>query len=331
MIAKSFELNKLSKEKCYFYLFYGENEGPKNEAIDKNFKVNFYKNTFRYEEKEVLDNEESFYNTICSKSFFESEKLIIISRTTDKIISTITEIIEKKIDGITLILNSNILEKKSKLRSFFEKNNNTICIPFYADDNKTLGVIANNFFREKKIPISQQTINVLVARSRGDRKNLTNELEKIENFTQGKKTISIDQILKLTNLAENYNISELVDNCLAKNFKKTIFILNENNFSPEDCILITRTLLAKSKRLYNLLTKVYEKKNIDLAISGYKPPIFWKDKEIIKHQLQNWTIKKVESLIYKTSEIELLIKMNSANSLNILTDFIIGKSSKINN
>ena len=331
MIAKSFELNNLSKKKYHFYLFYGENEGLKNETIDKNFKNNFSDNIYRYEEKEILDNAENFYNTISNKSFFETEKLIIISRATDKIVMIIDEIIEKKLDGITLILNSSLLEKKSKLRTFFEKNKNAICVPFYADENKTLATIANSFFIDKKIPISQQTINILVNRSRGDRKNLINEFDKIESFINGKKNISIDQILKLTNLAENYNVSELVDNCLAKNFKKTIFILSENNFSSEDCVLITRTLLAKSKRLHSLLLKVNEAKNIEVVISGHKPPIFWKDKEIIKQQIENWTIKKAEDLIYKTNEIELLVKKNSSNSLNILSDFIINQANRVSN
>ena len=125
-----------------------------------------------------------------------------------------------------------------------------MCVPFYEDNNQTLNILINNFFREKKIPVSQQLINLLVERCRGSRQNLKNELNKIDSYILGKKNINLEQIIKLTNLAENYNVSELIDNCLAKNFKKTVNILNENNFSSEDCILITRTLLNKSKRLH---------------------------------------------------------------------------------
>ena len=331
MILKSFELSKFDNEKYFFYLVHGENEGHKNEIIEQSFKTKFLENTYRYEEKEILDNEKNFLDTITTKSFFETKKLIIIARATNKILAIIEDIIEKKIDGITIILNSGLLDKKSKLRSFFEKNKSTISTPFYADDSRTLSTITSNFFREKKIPISQETINILVGRSRGDRKNLINEFNKIENFMIGKKNINVDQILKLTNLAENYNVSELVDNCLAKNFKKTIFILNENNFSSDDCILITRTFLMKSKRLYNLLLKATETSSIELAISTYRPPIFWKDKQIVKRQMENWTLKKAEDLIYKTNEIELLVKKHSSNSLNILSNFIINEFNKINN
>ena len=331
MIIKSFELNKINVKSSNFYLFYGENEGYKNEAIEKIFNINISKNIYRYEEKEILDNFESFFESIQSKSFFEKEKLIIISRVSDKIKNIIEEIIEKNIEDIKIILNSGILEKKSKLRSLFEKNKNIICAPFYADSHQTLSKIINNFFREKKIITSQEKINLLIDRCRGNRQNLRNELDKIDSFIKNKKNINIDQIMKLTNLAENYNVSELIDSYLASNFKKTITILNENNFSIEDCMLITRTLLAKSKRLYKLLLEINNNKSIEEAISSFKPPIFWKDKEIVKQQINNWSLSRTENLIYKTNELELLIKKNSYNSINILSDFIINQPNRINN
>jgi len=331
MIIKSFELDKINVKSSNFYLFYGENEGFKNEAIEKIFNISISKNIYRYEEKEILDNFESFFESIQSKSFFEKEKLILISRVTDKIKNIIEEIIEKNIEDIKIVLNSRILEKKSKLRSLFEKNKNIICVPFYADSNQTLSKIINNFFKEKKIITSQEKINLLIDRCRGNRQNLRNELDKIDSFIKNKKNINIDQIMKLTNLAENYNVSELIDSYLASNFKKTITILNENNFSIEDCMLITRTLLAKSKRLYKLLLEINNNKSIEEAISSFKPPIFWKDKEIVKQQINNWSLSRTENLIYKTNELELLIKKNSYNSINILSDFIINQPNRINN
>ena len=331
MIIKSFELDKINVKSSNFYLFYGENEGYKNEAIEKIFNINISKNIYRYEEKEILDNFESFFESIQSKSFFEKEKLIIISRVSDKIKNIIEEIIEKNIEDIKIVLNSGILEKKSKLRSLFEKSKNTICVPFYADSNQTLSKIINNFFREKKIIVSQEKINLLIDRCRGNRQNLRNELDKIDSFVKNKKNINIDQIMKLTNLAENYNVSELIDSYLASNFKKTITILNENNFSIEDCMLITRTLLVKSKRLYKLLLEINNNKSIEEAISSFKPPIFWKDKEIVKQQIKNWSLNRAENLIYKTNELELLIKKNSYNSINILSDFIINQPNRISN
>ena len=331
MIIKSFELDKINGKSSNFYLFYGENEGYKNDAIEKIFNINISKNIYRYEEKEILDNFESFFESIQSKSFFEKEKLIIISRVSDKIKNIIEEIIEKNIEDIKIILNSGILEKKSKLRSLFEKNKNIICVPFYADSNQTLSKIINNFFREKKIIVSQEKINLLIDRCRGNRQNLRNELNKIDSFVKNKKNINIDQIMKLTNLAENYNVSELIDSYLAANFKKTINILNENNFSIEDCMLITRTLLVKSKRSYKLLLEINNNKSIEEAVSSFNPPIFWKDKETVKQQIKNWSLNRAENLIYKTNELELLIKKNSNNSINILSDFIINQPNRISN
>jgi DNA polymerase-3 subunit delta len=330
MIIKQFELNKLNIEKNKIFLFYGENQGHKNQIIEQIFRKKFKESTHHYEENDVLNNKEIFFNNILSKSFFENEKLIIINRATDKIKDIIEEVIEKNIEDLTIVLNSNTLEKKSKIRSFFEKNKNTFCVAFYEDNNQTLSGIVNNFFRLNKVPISQQAINLIVQRVRGDRQNLNNELEKIKSFLKNRSKIETRDLLKLTNLAENYNVSELIDCCLAKNKKKTINILNENNYTLEDCILIIRTFLMKSKRLIKLCKCFDETKNIDEVISSFRPPIFWKEKEIVKQQIKNWSYKDAESLVFQINETELLIKNYSNNSLNILSDFIIDKASPIN-
>ena len=331
MIIKSFELNKIDLKKNNFFLFYGENEGLKKEIIESNFKNNYPKKTFYYDESEVLNNKGNFFEEILSKSFFENEKLIIISRSTDKITSIIEEILEKKIDDLVLILNSGSLEKRSKLRLLFEKNKEIICVAFYEDNNQTLSSMANQFFRNNKIQISQQSINLIINRCRGDRQNLKNELNKIESFIKNKKKIEISEILQLTNLAENYSVTELVDNCLAKNKNKTLNILNENNYNLEDCIIVIRTMLAKSKRLLKLFQEIKISNNIDSAISSIKPPIFWKDKQIVKDQINKWSHKKIELLIFRINEIELLIKKNSSISLSVLSDFIIEQASTASN
>ena len=331
MILKSFELNNLKINNYKFYLFYGDNDGLKEEIIKNLFKKNYHDKIYRYDEKDILDNSANFFNTILTKSFFDNEKLIIINRATDRIKDTMEELINKNPEDIQFILNSKNLEKKSTLRKLFEKEKSIICVPFYEDNNQTLNSIISLFFRNKKIPISQQLINVLIERSRGDRKNLNNELEKIENFSLNKKNLNIEEIVKLTNLADNYSASELVDHSLAKNTKKTVTILNENNYSDEDNIIIIRTLLAKLKRLVKIYELVDEKNNIEQAISACKPPIFWKDKPLVTQQIQSWEKEHLKNLIYKTNEIELLVKKNSVLAKNILADFIINNSKKTNN
>ena len=331
MIIKSFELNKLELNNYKFYLFYGDNEGSKEETIKNIFEQNYLDKIYRYEEKEILDNIDNFFNSILTKSFFDNEKLIIINRATDKIRETVEDLIEKNPKDIKIILNSKNLEKKSTLRKIFEKEKSIICAPFYEDNNQTLNSIISLFFRNKKIPISQQLINVLIERSRGDRKNLNNELGKIEAYSLNKKNLNLEEIIKLTNLADNYSASELVDYSLAKNTRKTVTILNENNYSDEDNIIIIRTLLAKLKRLVKIHELVDEKNNIEQAVSASKPPVFWKDKPLVIQQIRSWKKEHLKNLIYKTNGIELLIKKNSTMARNILSDFIINNSTKTNN
>ena len=331
MIIKSFQLNKIKLDNYKLFLFYGDNEGLKEETIKNLFEKNYLEKIHRYEEKEILDNINDFFNSILTKSFFDNEKLIIINRATDKIKETVENLMEKKPEDIKIILNSKNLEKKSTLRKIFEKEKSVICVPFYEDNSQTLNSIISLFFRNKKIPVSQQLINVLIERSRGDRKNLNNELEKIEAYSLNKKNLNLEEIIRVTNLAENYSASELVDHSLAKNTRKTVTILNENNFSDEDNIIIIRTFLTKLKRLVKIYELVDEKSNIEEAISASKPPVFWKDKPLVTQQIRSWKKDHLKNLIYKTNEIELLIKKNSNLAKNILSDFIINNSRKANN
>ena len=329
MIIKSYEIKKINLEHNRFILFYGKNEGLKNEAFDILIKN---KNKISsYEEKEILDNENNFIENILSKSLFETEKFIIIKRATDKILKIIENLEEKNLEDTIIILNSENLEKKSKLRSFFEKNKTLVCVPFYPDNDQTLSKLAYNFLREKKISISSSNINLIINKCSGDRKTLINELEKIELFSKNGKKINSDNISKLINLSENHNISELVDNCLAQNKRKIISILNENNFSNEDCIMIIRYFIIKSKKLLALSKAFESNKNIDLTISSAKPPIFWKEKEITKQQILKWSSKNIKQLIYSLSETELQIKQNINNSINLITDFILFQSSSTTN
>ena len=324
MIIKSFELKNNLNHKLF--LFHGENEGQKEDLINKIIKP-IYKNcTYTYTEKEILNTTENFYNLIFTNSFFEEKKLIIIKEVSDKIRFEIENIIEKEIDNVFIILISSVLEKKSKLRNLFEKNKKLISVPFYLEDNQALISLANKFFKEKKISISYETINLLVNKSNGERKLLMNELKKIEMYSKNKSNISSSEINKLANTGENYDISELIDNCLAKNNRRIKYLMNENNFSSEDPIIIIRTFLFKTKRLMGLLDIFNKKKNIEQTIASAKPPIFWKEKDIVKKQIKCWTYDQVKKLILEINEIELLIKTNSQNSIFILSDFILNKS-----
>ena len=323
MIIKSYEINKIELNKFNFFLFYGKNEGAQTEIINQYFMNNFKGKLSKYDENEFINNYEVIASEILTKSLFEDEKIIIISRTTDKSLKFIQEIINKDPRDINFLLKSGPLEKKSKIRSFFESNKKSIVIPFYEESSKSLNFIIEQFIRKNQIKLSRESINLLIERSSGDRANLKTELEKIYNYSISNKNIDYNIVRKLSNLSENYAVSEIAESFLSKNKKKISKILNENIYSDDDCILILRTIANKSKRLLNIIEENNNSNNIDKVISSFKPPIFWKEKEIVKNQAKTWKIKDLRSKIYEINNLELILKSNSKNSLNILSDFII--------
>ena len=331
MIIKSYEINKINLFKNKIILFYGENNGLKKEKILEIINLQKEKVLSSYEEKEILDKPEILFNNILSKSLFDENKIVTIKRATDKFLKIIEEINENEMEGISIIINSDNLEKKSKLRSFFEKSKKFMCIPCYPDNQQTLIKLAYSFFNKKNIKISSAMLNSIVNKCKNDRENLYNELEKIELYAKNGKKITENNISKLVNLTENHELSDLVDNFLAKNVNKTISILNENNFNDEDCIIITKIFLNKSKKILNLSEEFKKNNNIDLTISSAKPPIFWKDKEIVKQQIHNWRPENIKKLIYEIFEIELHIKKNFNNSIKLITNFILEHTSQKSN
>ncbi len=322
MIIKSFELEKLKSYQSNIHLIYGNNEGIKDDIINNFYLNNFSGEVLKYEESEILNHKNEFLSNLINKSLFQINKIIIISRASDKIYEIIDNVHNYSNLEIKIIIKSSNLEKKSKLRKFFENENTVICTPVYEDDTRTLNTIIQTFLRENKISLSQEIKNLLVERSKGDRVNLKNELLKLKYLSISKNNLNINDVLKLSNLAENYSVFELSDNYLAKNPKKVSNILNENNYSSEDCILIIRTILNKSKRLLKIRNEIDNKKNIDNVISNFKPPIFWKEKDIVKRQAQSWSTDEVKELIFKTNELETLVKKNSANSMLFVSNFV---------
>ena len=331
MIIKSYELETFKIQNIDYFLFYGPNTGLIEEIINKVFKPIFTKNIINYDEGELLDNIHSFKEMVFNKSFFDDKKFIIINRASNKILNIIQELIDSKITDLKIIIKAGTLEKKSKLRDYFEKHKSTVIAAFYEDNYRSLQSMVQKIFKEKKINISNEIINLIIERSKGNRINITNEIQKILSYTKSNNKINLEDVLKLTNLVENYSISELVDQNLLKNKKRTINILNENNLNSDENILIIRTFLNKLKRLKKIKIDLNKNKNIDQVLSLSRPLIFWKDKDIIKQQLNKCSLSDIKLLINKVNNLELIIKKNNQISDQILNNFILENLISTNN
>tara|TARA_B100001564_G_C20582756_1_gene643975 strand:- start:213 stop:1190 length:978 start_codon:yes stop_codon:yes gene_type:complete len=322
MIIKNFEIDKFENSNSNLHLIYGVNEGIKYDLINNLYLKDYEGDILKYDENEVLNNIDQFISNLLTKSLFGNKKIIIISRGTDKLYTLINELLDKEIIETKIVIKSSVLDKKSKLRNLFEKEAQLICTPVYEDDVKALNLVIQNFLKVNQFNLSQEIKNILIERSKGDRINLKNELSKLKSLSLSKSKFGIDDVNKLSNLAENYSVFELSDNYLAKNSKKVSNILNENNYSSEDCILIIRTILNKSKRLLKIRNQIDNNISIDQVISSFKPPIFWKEKDIIKKQAQSWSTNEVKKIIFRVNELEALVKKNTTNSMLFVSNFV---------
>ena len=337
MIIKSYEVqkNESNLSKYNFFLLYGENFGLKKDIKDI-IKIAIKQKDDSLEmlsvyETEIFDNEENFYNSIYSGSLFSNKKIITIFDATDKIMKKIDSVYDTYTENIFLVIVSGILEKKSKLRSFFETSKKTICIPCYLDSQKDLEIIAQSEFRKNNISLSSEAINLLIEKSNSDRGNLKNEIEKIKAYLLNKKNLALGEIKSLINFSGDYKSDILVNECLCGNISQYKKIISELYINTVNQILLLRILSNKVQRLLNIKKQENKSNNIEHLINISKPAIFWKEKPMVKKQLSIWNLNDLKKIINQINNTEYLCKKNSQVSKTIFFNFFLKICTKANN
>ena len=335
MLIKSYEILKKDLNFLNSFLIYGENTGLKQDIVKSVIELKEKKNIkykqFKFEEEEIIKNQNDFFNLIFSGSLFDKKKVIFVNRTTDRLFNLISEISKKDIKDILIFFEADQLEKKSKIRNLFEKDKNLVCIACYQDNNFDLIKIINDEIKQTKIKLSTESINLLIERASGDRNNLRNEVNKLKSFALNKQMVSYDQVKELTNMVGNYQNDYIVNICLNGDKKKLNKILRENNFSFEDFLILLKIFSKKIHRLLKI--KIFNRleKNLDQIFNQIRPPIFWKEKEDVKKQVRLWNEKKLNLIIKKINEIELNCKKNHELATNITLDFLSTICDEVNN
>ena len=337
MILKSYELQKnpSNLSKYNLFLLYGENDGLRKD-IKESIKVAVNQQNTHIEllslyENDIIDNEENLYNSIYSGSLFSNKKIITINNGTDKIIKQVKDIVEKFPENVFLIIFSGVLDKKNKLRNLFETNIKTLCIPCYLDSDKDLEIIAKTEFKKNDIILSKELINLLIEKSNNDRNNLRNEIGKITSFALNKKNLEIDEIKSIINFSGEYKSDSLINECLCGNIAQYKKILSELYLNTVNQISLLRILSNKIQRLLYMKEMERNYNDLDGLLNASKPPIFWKEKPMVKKQLTIWTLGNLKNTIYEINDIELLCKKNPQISNMVFFDFFTRICKKANN
>ena len=314
MIIKSYEVQRstLNFLKYNLFLLYGENIGLKKH-IRELIKIELSKQDTNIEhlvlyESDLINNEENFYNSIYSGSLFSTQKIITINNGTDKIITQVKNIVNKYPENVFLIIFSDILEKKSKLRNFFETNTKILCIPCYLDSDKDLEIILKTELKKYDIILSKESVNLLIEKSNGDRNNLKNEIEKIKSFSLTSKNLEIDVVKSIINFSGDYKSDNFINECLCGNILKYKNILSEMYTNTINQIFLLRILSNKMQKLINMKKLENNYNDIDNLLNTSKPPIFWKDKPMIKKQLAIWSLNDLKKQFMRLIILNFCVK-----------------------
>jgi DNA polymerase III subunit delta len=315
MIYKSYlieqNINLIDKN---LFLFFGENIGLKNEFKNKIQLSNKDTTIIKYVQEEIIKNEESFFDEILNISLFDKKKFYFIEQSNDKILEIIRKI-ELKIQDSKIFLFADVLEKKSKLRNYFEKSKNIGAVPCYLDNEMSIKKIIMETLKGFK-GLSSQNVNMIINNCNLDRLKLNNELNKIKTLFID-KNIESNKLESLMNPKLNDNFYLIKDEALKGNKIKTNEMLGNTIFDDEKNILYLSTI---NQRLYKLQEtfELLKSTNLETAINTLKPPIFWKDKPSFIEQSKKWNSDKIKKILNKTYDLEIKIKSNPIINKNIL-------------
>jgi DNA polymerase-3 subunit delta len=290
-------------------LIFGVNNGLKNDVKEEIKKKNKNCEIITFFENDILKSN-LLYEKITNQSLFAVKKIIFIQEGTDKIFNEISECLKTMSNDIQIYILSGVLEKKSKLRSLFEKNEKLCALPCYEDNERTLISYINKELRNLK-GLTGEIINLIISNSNMDRSVIKGELIKIKNFFLIKR-INKKEVLEILNIKTNTSFDKIRDNALNGDKQKINELLSEIDFISEDTFLYLNNLNYRIMKLQEII-KISDgnKDNYEHVLETLRPPIFWKDKPIVMQQLKKWNSEKLEILAAKIGETEILIKNNS--------------------
>ncbi len=322
MIFKSYlvENNIDTIYKFKLFLFYGENQGLKLEFKEKLRKYGTIKETLNLFQDEIIKNKNILINEVSNKSLFNDKKIIFINQVNDKILDNLEEIIET-IQDDKIFLFADILDKKSKLRNYFEKSKYCGITACYKDNETTIKKIISNKLKSFH-GLNNQIINFIVQNTGLDRNKINNEIDKITSYFEDKK-IDANKLDLLLNIRSNDDFNALKDEALKGNKTNTNKLLADTIFDTENNIYYLNSInqrINKLNEIENMKTKNF---NVENIISNLKPPVFWKDKPVLIEQSLKWNKDKIQKALKKTYSAEIEMKSNPAIKKDLLIKNLI--------
>ena len=315
MIYKSYLIEQnISLLDKNLFLFYGENLGLKNELKDKIKFQNKKAEIINLSQDDIINNIDNFFNEVLNISLFDEKKIYFINQVNDKILDAI-KIIEPKIDSQKFYLISESLDKRSKIRNYFEKSNNCGVVACYIDNEISFKKIIIERLKNYK-GVTTENINLLSDKCNLNRDKLNNELDKIYTFFL-EKNIDRNKLEILLDNKINNDFSLLKDEAFNGNRIETNKLLSDTMIDSEKNILYLSIINQRLLKL-NEIFKLIGQTSLEKAIDMLKPPIFWKDKPAFLKQAKKWNINKIKKILNKTYNLELEIKSNSIVNKNIL-------------
>jgi DNA polymerase-3 subunit delta len=331
MLLKSQEISLKKKDffKEKIILLYGENQdliNDLNQQITSKFieEEKVPKSIF---EEDIIKSPENIISYYLNGSLFDDNKnILIIKNCSDKILDIINKI-KNNINDNIIILNSEVLQKNSKLRQFGEYDKLAICIPCYQETKFDIKKFLTQQLQINNIQLSDSQSETIIGSSSLKRSKIKEVIEKINLYKNSEKITDqiIDEICTDADLKKN---DEIIDILLSKNEKNiNDFISNMSNYEKNfiEIIIILRSFIIKildiQKKNKNL--------SIDERIERYKPPIFWKDKDRIKNILKIWNTNNLEKFLSNLNIIETEFKRNDLSQGTQFYYFLTQNLSKI--
>ncbi len=323
MILKSYllENNPENLNQYNSILFYGENDGLKDDFKDKINILNKTAEIITFYQEDILKDVNILTKNIINESLFNTKKIIIINEADNKILVYLEEVLERVNENIKIFIFCKLLDKKSKIRNNFEKDKNFAIVPCYQDTERTLINYINNTLKDYK-GLTSEITNLIIENSNLNRGTIKNEIKKIKKLFID-KIIDKKKLIELLNIKLDNNFENIRDATILGDKEKVNKLMGEVEFHESDTFMYINQLYVRFNRLIEIKQIENTTKDNELAMESLKPKIFWKEKPIYSKQSRKWDLKRLKVTLNRISNTELLMKTNSAIRNDILLKFLL--------
>ncbi len=261
-------------------------------------------------------------------SMMGGDRLIRIENASDKTTALIKAYLENPNNNALIILEAGELSPRSSLRKLCEGADNAAAVPCYVEDERDLGRLIRETLQGANLRIDNDAAGWLATNISGNRQKVRSELDKVITYMGPEGgVVSLNDVRACCGEAGAIALDDLVYSAAGNNPDKALRTYNQLMEEDVNFIVIVRSLQNHFRKLHLTRSKMEEGQNVEQAVKGMRPPLFFKQAPIFKAQAQRWSLKNISRVLTRLMELEAQCKTTGMPAQTLCAQAVLSISS----